>query len=153
MEIQKILWPTDFSGSAKQALNYVTSLTQKYGAEIHILFVIEDLSGHKDWYGEFEQAHVDKLIEWENKKAGERLDQICSHHLEGCPLYFKHIAVGDPAQEILKLADTEGVDMIVMSTRGARGRFRFGGVAEKVVRNASVPVVAVPATGEPVESA
>jgi nucleotide-binding universal stress UspA family protein len=39
MEIKKILWPTDFSENAAMALPLVTSLTQKYGAEIHILYV------------------------------------------------------------------------------------------------------------------
>ena len=107
MEVQKIIWPTDFSSNAGLALSYVQSLTQKYQAEIHVLYVIEDLAHHKGWYGEFEQDHIDKIIEWESKKAGERLEQICSKYLEGCPLYIKHIAVGDPAQEILNLIDKE----------------------------------------------
>ena len=148
MNVQKILWPTDLSGSARQALEYVQSLTQKYQAEIHVMYVIEDIAHHKDWYGDFTDDHIEKIIAWENKKAKERLDQICSDHLEGCPLYIKHIAVGDPAQEILKLIDKENIEMVVMATRGAKGHFNFGSVAEKVVKNAPVPVVTVPASGE-----
>ena len=37
MEINRILWPTDFSENAGQALPLVTSLAEKYQAEIHIL--------------------------------------------------------------------------------------------------------------------
>lgn len=151
MQIKKILWPTDFSGSAQQASTYVQSLTEKYGAEIHVLYVIEDIAHHKDWYGQFEPDRIEKIFEWERAKAGERLEKICSDHLSGCPLYVRHVAVGDPAQEILRLIEQEGVDLVVMSTSGARGIFRFGSVTEKVVKNASVPVVSIPPSGNPLE--
>jgi nucleotide-binding universal stress UspA family protein len=144
MEFKKILWPTDFSGSAEKALPYVRSLTEKYNTEIHVLYVIEDIAHHKSWYGDFEQAHIEKILKWEEKTATERLDQVCASYLEGCPLYIKHIAVGDPAREILKLVDKEKVDAVVMATRGAQSHFQFGSVAEKVVKNASVPVITIP---------
>ncbi|MBW1790600.1 MAG: universal stress protein [Deltaproteobacteria bacterium] len=149
MKINKILWPTDFSGSARQALDYVKSLTGKYQAEVHVMYVIEDIAHHKGWYGDFEKDRVDKIVEWEEKKAKERLEQICSEYLEGCPLYIKHVALGDPAQEILKFIDKEKVDLVVMSTKGTGGYFTFGSVAEKIVKNSKAPVVTVPSTGEP----
>ena len=133
MEVKKILWPTDFSNSAEKALPYVTSLTQKYQAEIHVLYVIEDIAHHESWYGEFDKARVDKLMERANKVANERLSQVCEKYLDGCPLYIKHVAVGDPAQEILKLIDKEKVDMVVMASHGEKGHYRFGSVTEKVV--------------------
>ena len=144
MEIRKILWPTDFSSSAETALPHVQSLTEKYQTEIHVQYVIEDIAHHESWYGEFDRSHVDKLVEWEKKTAKERLDQICEKYLEGCPLYIKHISVGDPAQEILKLIDKENIDMVVMATRGRKGHFQFGSVTEKVVKNSAVPVVTIP---------
>ena len=145
MELKKILWPTDLSGSAEKALPYVTSLTQKYNTEIHVLYVIDDIAHNKGWYGDFEQSHINKIIEWERKTARKRLDQICSDFLEGCPLYIKHIAVGDPAREILKLIDAEQIDTVVIATRGEKGNFGFGSVAEKVVKHAMVPVLTIPA--------
>jgi nucleotide-binding universal stress UspA family protein len=150
MDIQKILWPTDLSGSAKQALNYVQSITEKYQAEIHVMYVIEDIAHHRGLYGNFTQDHIEKIVEWENEKAKERLDDICFKYLEGCPLYVKHIDVGDPAEEILKLIDKESVDMVIISTKGTGGIFAFGSVAEKVVKNSPVPVVTIPTTGVPI---
>ena len=144
MKFDRILWPTDFSGSAEKALPAVQSLTEKYGTEIHVLYVIEDIAHHKPWYGDFEKERIDKILKWEEKTAEERLAQICSDYLQGCPLYIKHVAVGDPAQEILKLAAKEKVDAIVMATRGAKGHFRFGSVAEKVVKNSPVTVITIP---------
>jgi nucleotide-binding universal stress UspA family protein len=125
MEMKKILWPTDFSDRSEQALPYVKSLTEKYNTEIHVLYVIEDIAHHKPWYGEIEQSHIQK-----------------------CPLYIKHVAVGDPAQEILSLIENEKVDTVVLSTRGEKGNFRFGSVAEKVVKNSPVPVVTIPTASE-----
>ena len=143
--MKKILWPTDFSSRAEKALPYVTSLTQQYNAEIHVLYVIEDIAHHEAWYGEFNQDHVEELMERAQKSAHKRLDQICEKYLEGCPLYIKHVAIGDPAREILRLIEQEKIDMVVMATRGHKGHFDFGSVAEKVLKNAPVPVTTIPA--------
>jgi nucleotide-binding universal stress UspA family protein len=147
MEVKRILWPTDFSSAAEAALPYVTSLTQKYQAEIHILYVIEDIAHHEGWYGEFGREHVEKLMEWSRSMAGKRLNQICAKYLESCPLYVKHIAVGDPAREILNLIRENKIDMVVMTASGAKGHFEFGSVTEKVVKNSPVPVTVIPKDG------
>ena len=144
MELKKIMWPTDLSGRAEKALPYINSLIEKYNTEIHVVYVIEDIAHHKSWYGDFEQETINKIVKWEEKTAKERLDNLCSNHLDGCPLYIKHVAVGDPAQEILKLVEKEKVDAVVLTTRGEKGHYRFGSTADKVVRNAPVPVITVP---------
>lgn len=144
MEVKKVLWPTDFSSSAEKALPYVTDITQKYGAEIHVLYVIEDIAHHESWYGDFDKTHVDKLMQWADKSAKKRLNQVCEKYLDSCPLYVKHVAVGDPAQEILKLIEKEKVDLVVMASHGTKGNFRFGSVAEKVLKNSPVPVTTIP---------
>lgn len=149
MKVERLLWPTDLSGSAKQALEYVQSLTESYDAEVHVLYVIEDIAHHKGWYGNFEKDHIERIVEWEHKTAKGRLDQICSEHLDGCPLYVKHVAIGDPAKEILRLISKEKIDMVVLSTRGAKGHFAFGSVAEKVVKHSPVAVVTIPPSGAP----
>jgi nucleotide-binding universal stress UspA family protein len=50
---------------------------------------------------------------------------------------------GPAAAAIIKAAQTHGVDMIVMTTRGRTGRERdmFGSVADAVLRNAPMPVL------------
>lgn len=144
MTIKKILWPTDFSSSAEKALNQVTSLAEKYQAEIHVLYVIEDLAHHDQWYGAFEEDHVKRISDFSMKTAQQKLDQICEKYLNGCPLYIRHVSTGDPAMEILKLIESEKMDLVVMASRGAKGQFPFGSVTEKVVRNSTVPVVTVP---------
>ena len=144
MEMKKILWPTDFSNAAEKALPQVKSLTEKYDAEIHVLYVMEDIPRHEPWYGVLNQEHVEEFSEKTHRAANKHLEQICDKYLDGCPLYIKHVATGDAAQEILKLIETEGIDMVVMATRGKKAHFPFGSVTEKVVKNSPVPVITVP---------
>ena len=57
---------------------------------------------------------------------------------------FEHRLVnGDPATEIVRLAEEEGVDMIVLGTHGRTGLYRLlmGSVAEAIVRRAMCPVL------------
>jgi nucleotide-binding universal stress UspA family protein len=106
--------------------------------------VIEEVGDQEAWFGETHRDYVHKIREEKLKTAKERLDQICDEYLKGCPLYIKHTAIGDPAEEILKFINKEKVDIVVMATRGSRGRFRFGSVTEQVVKHSTVPVVTVP---------
>ncbi len=53
------------------------------------------------------------------------------------------VRVGDPASEIVEWADEEGCDLVVVGTHGRSGipRLILGSVAERVVRQAHVPVL------------
>jgi nucleotide-binding universal stress UspA family protein len=144
MKIKIILWPTDFSSNAAKALPYVQSLTEQYEAQVHVLYVIQDIAHDKSWYGTFAEKHIDELIKHSEKSARKHLDQICDKYMGGASLYVKHIAVGDPAQEILKFIREKGVEMVVMATHGEKGHFQFGSVCEKVMKNSPVPVIAIP---------
>ena len=57
-------------------------------------------------------------------------------------------AVGDPAQEILKLIDEEKVDLVIMASHGQKGHYRFGSVTDKVLKNSPVPVTTIPVDAE-----
>lgn len=156
MEIKKILWPTDFSGNSEKALPYVQSLTKLYDAQIHVLYVIQESAHNTTWYGDSGDKHMDELIKQDElikhaellkhseNSARHRLDQICEEYMGGCSLYAKHIAVGDPALEILKFIKEEKMELVVMATHGEKGHFQFGSVCEKVMKNSPVPVIAIP---------
>ena len=144
MQISRILWPTDFSENASKALPYVTSLTEKYGAEIHILYVLKDYPEFGARYGDYDPDEYEKMRAWEKKTAETRLDKLCEQFLNTCPLYVRHISVGEPANEILKLINAEGIDLIVLANRGSEGHFDFGSVAERVLKCSAVPVVMIP---------
>ena len=144
MELKRILWPTDFSENAAAALPVVTSLSQKYQAEVHILYVLKDYPAFGASYGYHDPDDYQKMKDWEKQTAENRLDEICEKFLNACPLFFRHISVGDPAKEILKLIDKEEIDMIVMASRGSESHFDFGSVADRVIKCTSTPTLIIP---------
>jgi nucleotide-binding universal stress UspA family protein len=144
MGINRILWPTDFSENAGKALSLVTELAQKFGAEIHILYVMKDYPAFGASYGQFDPDELKKMQEWEKQTAESRLSEICDKFLNECPLYIRHIAVGEPAKEILKIITQQQIDIVVMANRGSEGHFNFGSVAERVLKCTTVPVIMIP---------
>ena len=145
MEIKKILWPTDLSENAATALPIVTSLSQKYAAEIHILYVLKDYPEFGASYGYNDPADTEKMRQWENEMAEKRLDELCTKFLNACPLYIRHISVGDPAKEILKFIQKEDINMVVMASQGSEAHFDFGSVADRVIKCTSIPTLIIPA--------
>lgn len=76
---------------------------------------------------------------------GEKtLAEFTERHFSGMNHRAK-VTCGDFSEEILNFAKEEQADMIVMGTHGRKGmdRLLFGSVAEKVLRQAPCPVVAV----------
>lgn len=146
MEIKKILWPTDLSEKAERALPYITSTAEKYQAEIHILYVLKDYVEFGAAYGDTDpQADYERMREWERETAEKRLDELCEKFLSSCPLYFRHISVGDPAKKILDFVKEIDADIVIMATQGSESHFDFGRVAGHVLKCSAVPVLMVPA--------
>ena len=57
--------------------------------------------------------------------------------------YEHHLTLGSPAEDIVRIADETGADMIVIGTHGRTGLMRvlMGSVAEAVMRHANCPVL------------
>ena len=136
VKIQKILFPVDLTDNSSKVFPYVLSVSEKYGAEICLLHVVEDFA---KWVP-LEQYREDAL-----KGAEETLKKVCEAQLQGCPSFQEKIVYGDPAQEILKAIESEKIDVVVMGTHGRKGleNVLFGSVARNVVRRSSVPVLTV----------
>ena len=143
IEIKRILFPIDFTENASKILPYVLSVAEKYGAIIYLLHVIEDFS---QWGG-FYIPHIpfDRYHEEAMKGAEKTLDTVCAEQLRGCSNFQKRIVFGDPAQEILKIIESEKIDLVIMGTHGRKGMelVFFGSVAENVVKKSPAPVLTV----------
>ena len=61
MDFKRILWPTDFSENAGKALSMITSLAEKYKAEIHILYVLKDYPVLGASYGDYDPEDFKKI--------------------------------------------------------------------------------------------
>lgn len=134
MNAKKIVFPTDFSTSSDAALEHAAGLARDMGAQLLIVHVEEPplaYGGGEMYYGVPEPDHsaVEKML----SKVKPRTADVKFEH---------HLLIGSPADEIVRFAEHENADLIVMGTHGRSGLWRMlmGSVAEAVVRRASCPV-------------
>jgi len=75
-----------------------------------------------------------------------RFVESALRHLAPGPATRLLTRAGTPAREIVRVAERDGCDLIVMGYRGVgrASRFFFGSTTEGVIRTTSVPVVAIP---------
>jgi len=144
---KKILLPTDFSRSAEQALIHAVHLAKRYEAEIHLLNVIvfhDDDPFHPGQHMENSSDILNKL----KQLGAEKLDEISTAYTAPDQRYeLKKVQQrGDSVDgTILKYAEEEDIDLIVMGTHGRRGmnQLVIGSIADKIVRLAPCPVMTV----------
>jgi nucleotide-binding universal stress UspA family protein len=88
---------------------------------------------------------MDKFQEEANEAAMKAMDTVCENQLQSCPNFQKMVVSGDAADEILKVIESEGIDLLIMGTHGRKGleQVIFGSVAEKVVKKSPVPVLTI----------
>ncbi|WP_417383999.1 universal stress protein [Gimesia sp.] len=141
IDIKNILIPTDFSETSQAATQYAVELAKKFGAQLHLLHVIEDPVVYMPM---FESYALPPKEDFENF-AKTRLDNwILDEDKAGLEI-STHWVHGNPFVDILKYAKREEIDLIVVGTHGRSftAHLLLGSVAEKVVRKASCPVLTV----------
>jgi nucleotide-binding universal stress UspA family protein len=153
-KIEKILYATDLSDNSAYAFRYAVAAAQQHGAQIYILHVIEEIKTNL-LYAYFE---MDKLREIREKGKAEikeriqkRLGIFCDRELTQNPecrslVTSAFVEEGDPAAEILRMAEELGVDLVVMGTHG-KGFLEqtfLGSVAEKILHRIKIPVLTIP---------
>ncbi|MCE5312478.1 MAG: universal stress protein [Nitrospiraceae bacterium] len=144
MNINKILVPTDFSDSALHALIYASDLAQKYDSELFIINVIYDLETASGLY--VPHMSLNEIFKEMEASASKELKRFGSTYYSSLKKVHYAVLRGAPYEEILKFADSNAIDIIVMGTHGRKGidRLFFGSTVDRVMRNSIHPVLAVP---------
>jgi nucleotide-binding universal stress UspA family protein len=136
-----ILSPIDFSDSSHAALDVAADFATRFGAElllVHVLPAIPDLPENVSILkeGEYDQSLTDA--------AAKRLADLAA------TLAQKNVKVrtemgtaNDVGMELVRIAEHERADMVIIATHGMTGwhKIAFGSVAEKVVKQATCPVL------------
>ncbi len=143
MKVERILFPTDFSEGSTHAMHYAVDLAKHYNAKLYILHVIYDITKATEMY--IPHVSADLLYKELNEWALKEIDRYCVEEIKDISDVEKKVVTGIPYEEIIKFANKEKIGMIVMGSYGRVGleRFFFGSTAEKVVRRAPCPVMAV----------
>jgi len=140
---KRIVCPTDFSEAACEGILQGKQLALHFGAEIvlvHVLPVLPILPDDPNFV--LKIPEYERLLHAEASRKLRQQAEELTH--DGLQTRFV-IGHGNAASEIVRIAQEERADMIVISTHGDTGwrHFAFGSVAEKVVRLASCPVLSV----------
>jgi nucleotide-binding universal stress UspA family protein len=139
LAIKTILHPTDFSERSDFAFQLACSLARDCGARLVLVHVTPTVvvSGELVAIPPF-PPDVWKTLQEQLANLRSPDPKVRVEH---------HLKEGDPATEILRLAQETKCNLIVMGTHGRTGfgRLLMGSVAEQVVRRASCPVLTVKA--------
>jgi nucleotide-binding universal stress UspA family protein len=143
MLTKRILFPTDFSEGALNALPYAVDFTRNYGAKLFMLHVIYDVATASGLY--VPHISVDEMYRDMEVNAKKQLENFGVEERRDLKDIEYTVLRGVPYEEILRFEKEKDIDLIVIGTHGRRGldRFLFGSTAEKVVRYAHCPVLTV----------
>ena len=147
--LKKILCPIDFSKPSLRGLEVAVEMAEQHSAELILVHVVQPV--HPVPAPGVPAGYVSREYYEERTEAAEkRFKEIGEEKIpRGMALRTK-VITGHGAEEIVKLAQSEKVDLIVTATHGWTGwrRFIFGSVAERVIRLAPCPVLTVPKPAE-----
>ncbi|EMA47915.1 universal stress protein [Halococcus saccharolyticus] len=134
-----ILIPTDGSDEARKAAQHGIELAATLGTTVHTLYVMDLPGVPRALSIRDDEEQVRREYREYGERVTEEVDEMASDAGVECVTAIKS---GTIHEEIVKYADDEGVDAIVMGT-GYQGRFGalLGTIAEKVVRLSTVPVI------------
>jgi nucleotide-binding universal stress UspA family protein len=141
---KKILIATDGSDKNRDAVKEGLKIAAACNSMVYLVYVIDtgtisavptDVSG----------GSMYQVLEEEGRRAMENAGNLAGGMKSECLLL-----AGKPAPEIIRFAGENGVDLIVIGTKGKTGieRLLLGSVAENIIRGAHCPVLVVKAAPE-----
>jgi len=159
-QIKKILYATDLSKNSYYAFFYATDMANRYNASIVILHAVEPFRHMYDDSGVGLEERVKKSKKQEQEmnieEIRKRIQEVCktteTQLGTACVTLVSKILVpvGHPVEEILKTADDERCDAIILGTHG-KGFLRqtfLGSVAGSVLERSRKPVFVIPLPSE-----
>ncbi len=144
MKLNKIIVPTDFSEYSFSALSYASDLAEKWEAEIHLVYVLEEIPAFfsANDLEKSKQNFINSGEDIARKKVKELTHNLSEDtNLKIIPVLRKGINY----EQIISYSKEIDADLIVIATHGRTGVLYtlLGSVAEKVIQFAKCPVLVV----------
>jgi nucleotide-binding universal stress UspA family protein len=143
MKVNKILCPVDFSDTSEVGVKAATSIATEYGSELVLMHVlnfpfaqIEALPPGFDV-----EAYYSEMADEADLQLAEMVDADAADFMA----VTTRVERGVPHREIVRVADEDDFDLVVMPTHGRHGLARalLGSTTERVVRMVECPVLSV----------
>lgn len=135
---KRLLVPVDFDPSSLTSLEIAAKIAQQNQGMVSVLHIVPvdiDVSGMPQYVN---------LIKRQEGLDRDKLTAIAKQHLADLSWEILD-EMGQPAEVITEVAAKLPADLIVMVTHGRRGLARLieGSIADKVLRHAPCPVLAL----------
>ena len=133
--------PVDFSDPARQAVDTAAEMASRFGAAlllVHVVPALPRLPGSVSIFKEAEYEH------WLHEEAVKTIVELSrKYEKAGVSVQTEVGTANDVGMEILRIAQKQKADLIVIATNGVSGwhKVLFGSVTEKVVRLSEIPVL------------
>lgn len=148
--MEKILLATNGKESAKKAEEYAINLTIEKGLSLTIVYVRDSIwyrfSEEVDWLSTHRarrdfQKYIEEVIDAEEEAIFNRLKNILTDN----GISSKMVTIyGDPAREIVKYAEDEGSDLIIIGDKEKKGFAKwFGSTSSRIAKRARCKVMVV----------
>jgi nucleotide-binding universal stress UspA family protein len=137
---KRIMVATDGSRPARKAVETGIDIAKLSGAKIYAVYVVVPTTHSARDFG-WEKAAMEHF-----RNEGKRATGFVEETAKAAGIEVESVLLeGHPADEIVKFAEQNDIEMIVMGTLGKTGldRFLLGSVAENVVRHSKIPVLVV----------
>ena len=148
VKFTRILFPVSLTEISPVVVPYVTSMAEKYTAEIHMVHVVRKMTFYAD-------SVVHQPSETDIKRHVSNFEKDSLHMAEkqlkafkekfvdvrlGCKL---HIECGTHYKRIIGYAEQNDIDLIIMGSGRNIHTHLFGSVADKVSKMAKCPVMMI----------
>jgi nucleotide-binding universal stress UspA family protein len=149
---QRIVVGLDGSPLAEAILDPVRILAARLGGDVvllHVACVPESVRAIAPRAG----VALDEVVAQERERAQRYLDGV-AQPLRKAGISVRTVAVaGDPAAEIVRYAEREGIDLIALATHGRSGmqRWFYGSVTDAVLHTTTAPLLLIRPTDETVK--
>jgi len=141
-KLNKIIAPTDLSKLSRPAVRQALEMAMEQDAAVIVYHVISE---DGDWFGKDDALNPASVLVPQQK---ERLHAFIKENfadLVGKVTITEVVEAGVPYNKIVKKAEEEKADLIVMSTHGRTGieQIMLGSVTARVVARAGCPVLTI----------
>lgn len=154
--VSLILYATDLGQQTRPVIRHAIAMSKQYNAKIFILHVAEPMSSaqrdamstylSKEMTDEIQRDVMEKTMDTLQERLKKFYSEECDFDSDNSPIQEAKVVIGKPSEEILRTAEEENADLIVIgkSSRKVRGVRVMGATARRVSRMSSVPVLVVP---------
>ncbi len=143
LKFKKILFPVDLSEVSEKIVPYVLEFTKNLNAEVHLLYVVKKIRYFSNIY--IDQVSITSTEVAIGEGALKSLQEFREKYFADFPETKVKVITGYPAEEIIKYAEIQRINLIIMGSHGRRGieKVIIGSVADQVVKTAPVPTTII----------